>query len=67
MLGKTSLLKEWSDIGIGCPGRWLSPHPWRCLKNVWIWHFGIWFTRHGGVRWMVGLDELRGLFQPMIL
>jgi len=17
--------------------------PWRCLKNVWMWHFGIWF------------------------
>jgi len=23
-----------SDIGTGCPGRWWSPHPWRCLKNV---------------------------------
>jgi len=28
-----SLLKEWSGIGIDCPGRWLSPHPWRCSKN----------------------------------
>jgi len=34
MLGKISLLKEWSDFGIGCPGRWLSHHPWRCLKDV---------------------------------
>jgi len=24
-------------------------------------------SRHGGVGWMVGLDDLRGLFQPMIL
>jgi len=34
------------------------------LKNVQMWHFGIWFSRHGGVGWMVGLDDLRGLFQP---
>jgi len=25
------------------------------------------FSRHGGVGWMVGLNDLRGLFQPMIL
>jgi len=25
------------------------------------------FTRHGGVGWMVGLNDLRGLLQPMIL
>jgi len=42
-------------------------HPWRCSKNVYMWHFGIWFSRHGGVGVMVGLDDLRGLFQPMIL
>ena len=22
------------------------------------------FSRHGGVQWTVGLDDLRGLFQP---
>jgi len=27
----------------------------------------MWFNRNGGVEWMVGLDDLRGLFQPMIL
>ena len=32
-----------------------------------MWHFGIWFSWHGGVGQMVGLDDLRGLFQPMIL
>jgi len=36
-------------------------------KNVSMWHFRIWFSRHGGIGWMVGLDDLRGLFQPMIL
>jgi len=25
------------------------------------------FSRHGGVGWMVGLNDFRGLFQPMIL
>jgi len=29
-----------------------------------MWHFRTWFSRHGGVGWMVGLDGLRGLFQP---
>ena len=32
-----------------------------------MWHFGIWFSKHGGVGLTVGLDDLRGLFQPMIL
>jgi len=27
ILGKMSSLKEWSDTGIGCPGRWLTHHP----------------------------------------
>ncbi|PKU46139.1 hypothetical protein llap_3551 [Limosa lapponica baueri] len=26
--GINSSQKEWSDTGIGCPGRWLSHHPW---------------------------------------
>jgi len=34
ILGKISLLKEWSGIGTGCPGRWCSPCPWRCSTNV---------------------------------
>jgi len=29
-----------------------------------MWHFRIWFSGHGGVGLMVGLDDL---FQPMIL
>jgi len=31
-----------------------------------MWHFRIWFSRHGGDGLRVGLDDLRGLFQPMI-
>ena len=26
--------------GIGSPGRWLSHHPWMCLKTVWMWCSG---------------------------
>jgi len=51
-------------FGPGCPGQWWSPHPWRCSKNVWMWHLGIWFSRHGGVGVTVGCDDLRGLFLP---
>jgi len=32
-----------------------------------MWHFRTWFSRNGGVGWMVGLDDLQGLFQPTIL
>jgi len=34
LLGKISLLREWSGIATSCPGRWWSHHPWRCSKNV---------------------------------
>jgi len=34
ILGKISLLQEWSDIGTGCPGKRLSPQPWRCSNNM---------------------------------
>jgi len=64
ILGIISLLKAWSGIGPGCPGRWWSPHPWRGSKTVWMWHFRTCFSRRGGVGVTVGLDDLRGLFQP---
>jgi len=32
-----------------------------------MWHFGIRFSSHGGAGRIVGLDDLRDLFQPMIL
>jgi len=31
-----------------------------------MWHFGTWFSRHGGDGLRIGLD-LRGVFQPTIL
>ena len=64
ILGKISFLKKWSGFGPGCPGRWGSPHPWRGSNTVGMWHLGTWFSRRGGVGVTVGLDDLRGLFQP---
>ena len=43
--GNTSLQKGWLSTGIGSPGRWLSHHPWMCLKTVWMWRSGPWFSR----------------------
>jgi len=34
ILGKISLLEEWSGIGAGCPRKWWSHHPWRFKKQV---------------------------------
>ncbi|KAK4825476.1 hypothetical protein QYF61_027631 [Mycteria americana] len=34
ILGKPSSLKGLSSIGTGCPGKWLSHHPWRYLKDL---------------------------------
>jgi len=48
----------------GTPPGWWSHRPWRCSKNMYMWHFRTWFSRHGGVGLTVGLDNLRGLFQP---
>jgi len=36
----------------------------RCSKNMQMWHYRMWFSRHGGDALMGGLDDLRGLFQP---
>jgi len=54
-----------SGIGTGCPGKWLSHHPWRYLKDVEMWCLGTWFS--GGLnsaRLMIGLDDFKSLFQP---
>jgi len=64
ILGKMSSLKEWSDIGTGCPGKQWIHHPWRCSKNVSMRHFGTWFSRRGGDGMVLGLVALGGLFQP---
>jgi len=34
ILGKFSSPEGLSNTGRGCPGKWLSHHPWRYLKDV---------------------------------
>ena len=65
IIEKNSSLKGFSSIGTGCLGKWSSHHPWRNLKDVQIWHLGTWFSGGlGSVRFTVGLNVLKGLFQP---
>ena len=42
--GETSLQKGLLSTGIGSPGRWLSYHPWMCLKTIWMWYSGTCFS-----------------------
>lgn len=43
----------------------LESHPGRCLKDIKLWHLGTWFSGAlGTAGGMVGLNNLRGLFQP---
>ena len=39
--------------------KYVGSSSWRLLCI-----FRMWFSRHGGVRLTVGLDDVRGLFQP---
>ena len=65
VLGEIPSLTGLPRIGIGCTGKWWSRCPWRCLKDVWMWHLGTWFSGGlGRVGLMVGLNDLKGLFQP---
>ena len=34
MSGNISSPEEWLGTGVGCPGRWLSHHPWMCSGNI---------------------------------
>uniref|UniRef100_A0A8C3GUE8 Mitochondrial calcium uniporter regulator 1 n=1 Tax=Corvus moneduloides TaxID=1196302 RepID=A0A8C3GUE8_CORMO len=41
-LGRISSQKRWLDSGMGCPGRWWSHRPQRCLRKDWTWHSVPW-------------------------
>ncbi|KAK4829326.1 hypothetical protein QYF61_003202 [Mycteria americana] len=61
MLGNFSSPRGLSSIGTGCPGKWLSRHSWRYLKDVWMRCLETWGSGgFGSVRFMVGLDDLKG-------
>ena len=67
IVGKISSLKGLSFIGGGCPGKWLSHHPWRYLKWTQMRCLGTWLSGGlGSARLMVGLDYIKknNLFQP---
>jgi len=42
-----------------------SPHPRTESTNVEMWHWGTWFGGHDEDGLTVGLDDLRGLSQPL--
>ncbi|KAL2306094.1 hypothetical protein Nmel_004000, partial [Mimus melanotis] len=54
------VIRHWNVL----PGEWRSHHPWRCSRKGWMWHSVPLSSSHGGVQSRVGLDDLRGLFQP---
>lgn len=63
ILRKISSPEALSNKGTGCPGKWLN-HPWRYLKNRWMWRLGMGFIGAlGRVGLMIGLDNLKSLFQ----
>ena len=65
ILGKISSQKGLRSSGTGCPGKWWRHHPWRELKDVQTWRCGTGFSGGlGSMRFTVGLDDLKGLFQP---
>lgn len=48
------------------PAGWWNHQLWRALKGVKMWHLGTWLiSEHGRAGGMVGLGDLRGLFQPL--
>lgn len=61
---KDFFTKEIAKHDTGCSWKHLSPHTWRCLKDMQIWHFWTWSIE-------VGLAELgliaEGLFLPKLL
>lgn len=60
ILGKKFSWKGLSSIGTDCTGKQWSHYPWKCSKNLRIWHVGPWFNEHGGgAGLVVGLDVLK--------
>lgn len=60
--GKISSLKGLTSTERDCPGKCLSHHPWRYLKDLDVW-LGTWFSGGlGTVRLTVGLIDIKALF-----
>lgn len=57
-IGKISSLKGLSSTGTGCPGKWLSHHPSRYLKDKYCgaWQHGL-VGRLGTAGFMVEIED----------
>lgn len=65
IVGKISSQKRLSSIGTCCWGKWFILFPWRYLKDMLMWHWGIWFSDGLHSTRLTGeLGDLKGLSQP---
>ena len=55
--GKTSPKEKWHS----CPGRWWNHCPWRCSRNIEMWHWGAWLVGYIDGRQTAGLDSFSNL------
>lgn len=62
--GKSSLLKGWSHIETGCPGKWWNHHPRVHSKGVWKWLLGIWSSHEHED---AGLDSILEDFSTLVI
>jgi len=53
--------------GMGCPGKWCSHQSLEKFKECLDIAEGCGLVRAVGDRWMVGLDDLGGLFQSLVI
>jgi len=40
ILGKNYSPRQWSGVGMGCPGRWWNHHPWKYSRSVSVLYSG---------------------------
>lgn len=50
---------ELPGVGWGCSGRWWGSHPWRFVKNEWMWHSVLWAGSGTGWKGLEGLFQLK--------
>lgn len=58
--GRICSLKGCSGIGMECPGRWWSHHPWGHSRNNWTWHLVLRSSWRDGDWLNVGLKSSCG-------